>query len=239
MSQEGRNAPGQVNASSTEAERARLRRNQRNSRARKQAYIESLESRWSECVRLGAQATVEMQKEAQRVQEENRLLRTVLRNQGLDDNAIKRAIDSARLAEGNLNQAQNTQSDSAFIPHVDEHAPPSQWPSTLSLAERSQFSDNQGDLSQSLDLNDWLSDLCNIKDAFGAEVNFNDPVSQNDLDFVGLLPEDPMQVAIMNNTQYELPPLPMSTAYPSNGSTTSTDGQWAHLDCSNACRMQP
>jgi hypothetical protein len=39
-----------------------------------------------------------MQKEAQRVQEENRLLRTVLHNQGLDDSAIQRALEALKRA---------------------------------------------------------------------------------------------------------------------------------------------
>ncbi|KAK8030467.1 hypothetical protein PG990_000201 [Apiospora arundinis] len=73
-------------------EKARLRRNQRNSRARKQAYIRDLENRWNECVRLGAQATVEMQREARRVQEENRLLRGLLQSRGLKHEDIKTAI---------------------------------------------------------------------------------------------------------------------------------------------------
>lgn len=51
----------------------------------------------------GAQATLEMQKEAQRVQEENQLLRKVLHNQGLDDNAIQLALEAAkREAAGNV-----------------------------------------------------------------------------------------------------------------------------------------
>jgi hypothetical protein len=51
-------------------------------------------------VEQGAQATIEMQKEAKRVQEENRLLRTVLRNQGLDEKAIQHALEAAKQAAG-------------------------------------------------------------------------------------------------------------------------------------------
>jgi len=79
-------------------QRARLRRNQRNSRARKQAYIQDLEQRWGQCVQLGAQATIEMQQAARRVQDENRLLRMVLRKQGLDDAAVEMALDVERRA---------------------------------------------------------------------------------------------------------------------------------------------
>jgi len=76
-----------------------LRRNQRNSRARKQAYIQDLEQRWGKCVQLGAQATVEMQQAARKVQDENRLLRGVIRKLGLDEKALERALDAERLAE--------------------------------------------------------------------------------------------------------------------------------------------
>lgn len=68
-------------------------------------------------MRLGAQATIEMQKEARRIQEENRLLRTLLHDQGFDDVAIQRVIDAAKLAEGNTNQMQVSCLHSFFM-HV-------------------------------------------------------------------------------------------------------------------------
>lgn len=74
-------------------QRARLRRNQRNSRARKQAYTRDLENRWNECVKLGAQATVEMQAVARKVQQENMLLRRILARQGFDQDTIQRALE--------------------------------------------------------------------------------------------------------------------------------------------------
>lgn len=49
-------------------------------------------------MRLGAQATVEMQKEARKVQEENQLLRAVLHRQGLDPTAIQSSLDAVRLS---------------------------------------------------------------------------------------------------------------------------------------------
>ncbi|KAI1370455.1 hypothetical protein F4677DRAFT_438296 [Hypoxylon crocopeplum] len=229
MGEENRTVPGQSNSTGADAERARLRRNQRNSRARKQAYIQGLEQRWSQCVRLGAQATTEMQKEARRVQEENLLLRAILRNEGFDDAGIQRALESAKLAEGGTCQPQDLPSGLAIASSVDCNPQPLQEPSVLPTARVPQQKETQEDLSQSLDVHDWLTDLCNIKDAFGAEVNFNDRLSQNNLDQLGTLSEDPMQFAI-DNSQYELPPFPGQAAYPTNSSSISANDQWGQLD---------
>lgn len=95
-----------------------MRRNQRNSRARKQAYIRDLENRWNECVKLGAQATVEMQREARRVQEENKLLRAVLHSQGMDHTAINAALESMKavLGTNNSEPQQRVSSDAPRTP---------------------------------------------------------------------------------------------------------------------------
>lgn len=46
---------------------------------------------------------MEMQKAAQKVQEENKLLRAVLHNQGFDDAGIQRAMDAVqRTANGDV-----------------------------------------------------------------------------------------------------------------------------------------
>ena len=75
-------------------QRARLRRNQRNSRARKQQYLHDLEHRWSECVRLGVQASAEIQKEARRVHEENKALRCIVREMGVSDDALRHRLSA-------------------------------------------------------------------------------------------------------------------------------------------------
>ncbi|KFA69366.1 hypothetical protein S40285_08752, partial [Stachybotrys chlorohalonatus IBT 40285] len=149
--------PGEADA----LERARLRRNQRNSRARKQAYMRSLENRWSECMRLGAQATVEMQKEARKVQEENQLLRAVLHRQGLDPTAIQSSLDAVRLSLTDEKSDFRTQAPSG---QASNSVPSWPWPSPMVDTSATDF-----DLNQSLDLHSWLNDLCDIKDAFGAE----------------------------------------------------------------------
>lgn len=69
-------------------QRARLRNNQRNSRARKQAYLEELEKKWSQCVRTGAEATVEMQAAARKVQHDNEVLKAMLIELGVTKDQI-------------------------------------------------------------------------------------------------------------------------------------------------------
>jgi hypothetical protein len=171
-------------------QRARLRRNQRNSRARKQAYVQDLEDRWSGCVKLGAQATVEMQREARRVQDENRLLRAVLHRRGFDDRAIQLAMDEERQASTTGGTSQlSTPCEAVNGPTYHGGGISSELgadkmtfassrpgsdvalgvrPTTDSLTAAAGPGIDQ-DLSQVLGLQDWLNDLCDIKDAFGAE----------------------------------------------------------------------
>ncbi|KAI1347728.1 hypothetical protein F5Y01DRAFT_329256 [Xylaria sp. FL0043] len=179
----------------SEDERARLRRNQRNSRARKQAYIQDLEKRWNECVRLGAQASVEMQKEARRVQQENRLLRLLLHKQGLDDAAIKEALNSLRGSEENRIQSSVFQrsteppaqaSVAQAAPSAQNNNPgesrsgPHGPPEALSLVNNHMPSNYSTDICPELNPDGWLTDLCNIKDAFTSDVLFTDQSFQRD-----------------------------------------------------------
>ncbi|KAI1123818.1 hypothetical protein F5Y10DRAFT_251107 [Nemania abortiva] len=153
-------------ADSETLERARLRRNQRNSRARKQAYIRDLESRWNECLRLGAQATVEMQSEARRVQEENRLLRSILHAQGFDDAAIQNALRSAKQSTA-ANRVSGAQTCGPSQPATSTSEAPACAPSSGAPTTAAPTTADS-DLTQSLDLHNWLNDLSDIKDAFGA-----------------------------------------------------------------------
>ena len=72
-----------------------MRNNQRNSRARRQAYVKELEGKWANCVQTGARANLEMQQAARRVVAENVLLRQLLNEQGLNDEAIQSRIKQA------------------------------------------------------------------------------------------------------------------------------------------------
>lgn len=50
--------------------------------------MKELERKWSDCVRLGARANAEMQLAARRVAVENEFLRDLLRQRGLDEDAL-------------------------------------------------------------------------------------------------------------------------------------------------------
>lgn len=76
----------------SDEERARLRRNQRNSRARKADYLHDLERRWSQCVRSGAQASEELQTAARHVREENSVLRAMLAEYGAGRCVVDRRV---------------------------------------------------------------------------------------------------------------------------------------------------
>ncbi|TGJ86855.1 hypothetical protein E0Z10_g1868 [Xylaria hypoxylon] len=174
------------NTINIEDERARLRRNQRNSRARKQAYVQDLEKRWNECVRLGAQANVEMQREARRVQEENRLLRALLHKQGLDDTAIQEAIIALGNSEEDDIQLPAFYCSQEYLtdPSVDLTAPsahndawpngpqsdPQTLPQSLTFVDSAARLAVQTNTPQDVNLDDWLTDLCNIKDAFTVDL---------------------------------------------------------------------
>ncbi|KAF2453712.1 hypothetical protein BDY21DRAFT_374518 [Lineolata rhizophorae] len=77
-----------------------MRRNQRNSRARKQAYLKDLEHRWNECLRLGVQASADMQQAARKVSHENEQLRKMLHERGLTDDMIKDELLSSPTTGG-------------------------------------------------------------------------------------------------------------------------------------------
>ncbi|KAI0596438.1 hypothetical protein F4775DRAFT_603858 [Biscogniauxia sp. FL1348] len=66
----------------------RIRDNQRRSRARRKAYVKELEDRLKNFEYQGVEVTCAMQKAAQKVDQENRLLRTLLHQQGFSDEKI-------------------------------------------------------------------------------------------------------------------------------------------------------
>ncbi|KAI0809436.1 hypothetical protein GGR55DRAFT_649938 [Xylaria sp. FL0064] len=200
-----------------EGERARLRRNQRNSRARKQAYIQDLEQRWNECVRLGAQASVEMQKEARRVQQENRLLRLLLHKQGLDDVAIKEALDSLTGSEENRAQSSVFQrstgppaqaSVALAAPNAqtnnfgESRSGPQGSPEALSSVNNHMLSNSSTDIHSEPNLDEWLTDLCNIKNAFTSGVLFTDQSFQCD-NRLGTFPSLPSHIALNETEPYQ------------------------------------
>lgn len=73
---------------SSEAHLARVRDNQRRSRARRKQYLDELESKLRKCEATGAEASSEMQVAAREVLEENARLRQVLKKQGMSEQEI-------------------------------------------------------------------------------------------------------------------------------------------------------
>lgn len=71
--------------SQEKANLARIRDNQRRSRARRKEYLQELEGKFRNCELLGVEASSEIQSAARRVAEENKRLRALLRVRGVDD----------------------------------------------------------------------------------------------------------------------------------------------------------
>ncbi|KAL7275257.1 hypothetical protein RUND412_001802 [Rhizina undulata] len=96
----------------------RIRNNQRRSRARRKEYLEGLEERWKKCQEMGVQANVDLQKAARKVIEENRLLRSILRESGMPDDLV-----DSRLKELNT-QAIAAAAQDAAPPEVSSPSMP-------------------------------------------------------------------------------------------------------------------
>jgi len=75
---------------------ARVRENQRRSRARKREYLTSLEEKLRKCREEGAKASVDVQVAARWVVEENRGLRLILNDLGLENDEIQQRIRKMR-----------------------------------------------------------------------------------------------------------------------------------------------
>ncbi|KAF2143786.1 uncharacterized protein K452DRAFT_296765 [Aplosporella prunicola CBS 121167] len=67
---------------------ARIRDNQRRSRARRKEYLQELETKYRNCEQQGVEASAEIQAAARRVLEENKRLKALLRQKGVSDTEI-------------------------------------------------------------------------------------------------------------------------------------------------------
>lgn len=67
---------------------ARIRDNQRRSRARRKEYLNELETKYRTCEAIGVEASAEIQAAARKVLDENKRLRLLLKQQGLSDAEI-------------------------------------------------------------------------------------------------------------------------------------------------------
>lgn len=72
---------------------ARVRDNQRRSRARRKEYLTDLESKYRHCEQVGVEASAAIQGAARRVAEENRKLRTLLKRKGVSEEEIRRWVE--------------------------------------------------------------------------------------------------------------------------------------------------
>ena len=68
---------------------ARIRDNQRRSRARRKEYLQELEIRLRQCELQGVEASSEIQGAARKVAEENKRLRALLSQQGVREDSIE------------------------------------------------------------------------------------------------------------------------------------------------------
>ncbi|KAH6698105.1 hypothetical protein BKA61DRAFT_246220 [Leptodontidium sp. MPI-SDFR-AT-0119] len=78
-----------MSISSEKANLARIRDNQRRSRARRKEYLQELESRLRQCELQGIEASSEIQGAARKVAEENKRLRALLSQQGVKEDSIE------------------------------------------------------------------------------------------------------------------------------------------------------
>jgi hypothetical protein len=84
---------------------ARIRDNQRRSRARRKDYLKELETRYRNCEQIGVSASTELQAAAKGVAEENRRLRDLLRAYGISEVEIDGASGSQGSAAADMLEA--------------------------------------------------------------------------------------------------------------------------------------
>lgn len=88
---------------------ARIRDNQRRSRARRNDYLKDLEAKYNSCTQAGVSASAEIQAAAKGVVEENRRLRQLLKDYGIPDAEIDRVSGrTGSVAANNLEAMANS-----------------------------------------------------------------------------------------------------------------------------------
>ncbi|EPE24333.1 hypothetical protein GLAREA_08185 [Glarea lozoyensis ATCC 20868] len=88
---------------STAAEKAnlaRIRDNQRRSRARRKEYLQELENSLRQCELQGVEASAEIQTAARKVADENKKLRAMLAHNGIDSDSIELFLTTTPIASG-------------------------------------------------------------------------------------------------------------------------------------------
>ncbi|KAK9238350.1 hypothetical protein V1525DRAFT_401334 [Lipomyces kononenkoae] len=90
---------------------ARIRENQRRSRARKREYVADLETKVRSCQEEGLQLNIQIQRTARRVVEENRKLRDLLSNVGVDESVVEAWLKSNEGGESESGPARTKEVD--------------------------------------------------------------------------------------------------------------------------------
>ncbi|KAG6028695.1 hypothetical protein E4U41_000610 [Claviceps citrina] len=98
---------------------ARIRDNQRRSRARRREYLQELEQRLRACELQGVEASAEVQMAARRVAEENRQLRELLHKLGATDDYIAQCLQASA-----ANNAGYSPGEGQSLPAVDAGTTP-------------------------------------------------------------------------------------------------------------------
>ncbi|QUC22581.1 uncharacterized protein UV8b_06822 [Ustilaginoidea virens] len=109
---------------------ARIRDNQRRSRARRREYLQELEQRLRVCELQGVEASAEVQMAARRVANENRQLRELLNRCGVSEEVI------AHFLQGGTGPADNPDSVQGQPPQLGEGGPASHSLQQLMLPRR-------------------------------------------------------------------------------------------------------
>lgn len=88
-----------MSSTSEKANLARIRDNQRRSRARRKEYLQELEARLRQCELQGIEASAEIQQAARKVADENKKLRSLLAQHGVADDNIETYLQSSQSIE--------------------------------------------------------------------------------------------------------------------------------------------
>jgi len=84
-----------MSTASEKANLARIRDNQRRSRARRKEYLQELEARLRQCELQGIEASAEIQVAARKVADENKKLRGLLAQHGIGDDSIEAHLQTS------------------------------------------------------------------------------------------------------------------------------------------------
>ncbi|CZT45440.1 uncharacterized protein RSE6_05749 [Rhynchosporium secalis] len=104
-----------MSTASDKANLARIRDNQRRSRARRKEYLQELESRLRQCELQGVEASSEIQTAARRVAEENKRLRTLLSHNGVTDEGVESYLRTSTAGDSSPGYQQASHGEAAQV----------------------------------------------------------------------------------------------------------------------------